>query len=213
MVNELAPTQSVTDLLIAWGDGHTDAFHRLYEQVYASLHQCAQGQRRRWNGNPSLQTTALVNEAYLRLVTQSERSWSSQSHFFAVSARVMRCILVDWARRKQAEKRGGNAQVLSLERLRETLGREVAVTEETADALVVLDTALRRLHETHPRAARGVECRFFSGMTIDEIAEVLDISPSTVSRDWLVAQSWLYREMQRLLSDDLPNGQEKTLDE
>jgi RNA polymerase sigma factor (TIGR02999 family) len=111
----------------------------------------------------------------------------------------MRYILVDWARRKRAAKRGGDARPFSLETLRETLGRDVAVTEETAEVLVVLDEALDRLYAEHPRAARSVEGRFFGGMTIPEVAEVLGVSPSTVSRDWLLAQGWLYREMRRLL--------------
>jgi RNA polymerase sigma factor (TIGR02999 family) len=195
-----APSQdSATELLVAWRDGEDAAFDRLFEKVYDTLRRCARGQRRRWRGAPSLQTTALVNEAYLRLVDHSERSWSSRSHFFAVAARAMRYILLDWARRKRSEKRGGPTPTLSLDVLRETIGREVAVTEETAEALLVLDAALDQLQAAHPRAAQGVECRFFAGLSIEETAEALGVSPSTVSRDWVVAQGWLYREMTRLL--------------
>jgi RNA polymerase sigma factor (TIGR02999 family) len=189
----------VTELLVAWRDGEDAAFDRLFEQVYDTLRRCAHQQRRRWRGTPSLQTTALVNEAYLRLVDCNEQSWSSRSHFFAVAARAMRYILLDWARRKCAQKRGGPTPPLSLDALRETLGREVAVTEETAEALLVLDAALDQLQAAHPRAARGVECRFFVGMSIEETAEALGVSASTVSRDWLIAQGWLYREMTHLL--------------
>jgi RNA polymerase sigma factor (TIGR02999 family) len=196
---------SATELLVAWREGDDAAFDRLFEQVYDTLRRCAQGQRRRWRGNPSLQTTALVNEAYLRLVDRGEQSWSSRSHFFAVAARAMRYILMDWARRKRAQKRGGDAPTLSLEALRETLGREVVVSAETADALLVLDEALDQLRDVHPRAAQGVECRFFAGLSIEETAEALGVSPSTVSRDWLVAQGWLYREMQRVLDGDGPS--------
>jgi RNA polymerase sigma factor (TIGR02999 family) len=196
---DASPHRSITELLVAWRGGQEAAFDRLFAQVYPTLRRCAHGQRRRWNGSPSLQTTALVHEAYLQLVHRNERSWQSRSHFFAVAARAMRYILVDWARRKRAAKRGGDARPFSLETLRETLGRDVAVTEETAEVLVVLDEALDRLYAEHPRAARSVEGRFFGGMTIPEVAEVLGVSPSTVSRDWLLAQGWLYREMRRLL--------------
>lgn len=110
----------------------------------------------------------------------------------------MRHILISYARYKSAEKRGGGAPKLSLEQLRESLGREVAVTEEAAEVLVVLDEALDQLAEEHPRMARGVECRFFGGMTIEETAEALGISTATVSRDWNLAKAWLYREMKRI---------------
>jgi RNA polymerase sigma factor (TIGR02999 family) len=147
-----------------------------------------------------------VNEAYLRLVDRGDQSWSNRAHFFAVAARAMRYILLDWARRARAQKRGGDAPTLSLDALRETLGRAVVVTEEVADALLVLDEALDRLQAVHPRAAQGVECRFFVGLSIEETAEALGVSASTVSRDWLVAQGWLYREMQRLLDEgDTPD--------
>ena len=193
---------SVTELLVAWHGGEAAAYDVLYEQVYTELHRRARAQRRRWKGRPSLQTTALVNEAYLKLVDHGAQSWSSRSHFFAVAARAMRFILINWARDKQAQKRGGSAPKLSLEALRESLGREVAVSEETAEALVVLDEALDLLASEHPRAARGVECRFFGGMTIPETAEALGVSEATVSRDWSLAQSWLYREMRRILRGD-----------
>jgi RNA polymerase sigma factor (TIGR02999 family) len=170
----------------------------LFERVYGELRKRARRQRRRWRGDPTLQTTALVNEAYLKLVGQEDRSWENRSHFFAVSARAMRQILIDHARQKRAEKRGGEAPRLSLEELRENLGREVAMSEEDAEAVLILEEALGQLEEKNPRAARGVECRFFAGMTIEETAEALEVSTATVSRDWKQAKAWLYREMKRI---------------
>lgn len=199
-----SPQHSVTELLVELRAGKKAVVDELFDRVYTELQQRARAQRQRWKGDPSLQTTALVNEAYLKLVDQGKQSWSSRSHFFAVAAQAMRYILMNWARRKRAQKRGGDAPTLSLEELRETLGRSVAMNEETAEALVVLDEALSRLEEEHPRAARGVECRFFSGMTIEETAEALGVSERTVSRDWTVAQSWLYREMKHILKHSAP---------
>lgn len=192
-------SHSVTALLVEVRAGKRAALDDLFEHVYAELRQRAQGQRRRWQGDPSLQTTALINEAYLKLVEQGEQSWTSRSHFFAVAAQAMRYILINWARAKRAQKRGGGAPKLSLEALRESLGREVAAAEEAAEALVVLGEALERFEQKHPRAARGVECRFFGGLSIAETAEALGVSEATVSRDWSLAQGWLYREMKRIL--------------
>ncbi len=207
----------VTELLGELRAGNEEASGDLFEHVYAKLRQLAHGQRKRWEGEPSLQTTALANEAYLDLVGPEERSWENRSHFFAVAAQAMRHILVDRARRKAAAKRGGGAPTLSLEELRETLGREVApakeqadekiTAEEGAEMLVVLDEALGRLEEEHGRAARSVECRFFGGMTIEETAEALGVSASTISRDWAQAKGWLYREMKRIRGEESPGDE------
>lgn len=213
-------TQSkVTELLADLRAAREEASGELFEHVYAKLRQLARGQRKRWEGDPSLRTTALANEAYLDLVGPQERSWESRSHFFAVAAQAMRHILVDRARRKTRQKRGGDAPTLSLEELRASLGQEVAPGEEEADEkinvaeraelLVVLDEALGRLEEEHPRAARGLECRFFTGMTIEETAEVLGVSDSTVSRDWASAKGWLYREMKRIRGEEEPGGKDE----
>ncbi|MFB6232030.1 MAG: ECF-type sigma factor [Salinibacter sp.] len=193
---------TVTKLLDRLQEGEREAHGDLYDQVYTELRQRAHQQRRRWKGDPTLQTTALVHEAYLKLVDQEEQSWENRSHFLAVAAQAMRHILIDRARRKRAEKRGGTGSPLSLEELKEKLGREAAMTEEEAEAFVVLDEALDRLEEERPRAARGVECRFFSGMTIEETAEALGVSTATVSRDWKQAKAWLYREMKRIRQGD-----------
>lgn len=188
----------VTELLGKLQDGKGEAVGELFERVYGELRKRARRQRKRWKGDPSLQTTALVNEAYLKLVGEEERSWENRSHFFAVSAKAMRQILIDRARQKRAEKRGGEAPRLSLEELKEKLGREAAMSEEDAEAVLVLEEALGQLEEEFPRAARGVECRFFAGMTIEETAEALGVSTATVSRDWKQAKAWLYREMKRI---------------
>jgi len=189
---------SVTELLDNLREGQGEVLDDLYERVYSDLRQRAHRQRQRWKGDPSLQTTALAHEAYFKLVDQEERSWENRSHFFAVSAQAMRHILIDQARQKTAEKRGGQASPLSLEELKEKLGRDVAMTAEDAEAFVVLGEAPDRLEDENPRAARGVECRFFGGMTIEETAEALDVSTATVSRDWKQAKAWLYREMKRI---------------
>lgn len=182
-------------------EGESEVANDLFQRAYGELRKRARRQRKRWKGTPTLRTTALVNEAYLKLVDQEDRSWENRSHFFAVSATAMRQILIDRARRKRAEKRGGEAPRLSLEELREKLGREAAMTEEDAEAFLILEDALEQLEEAHPRAARGVECRFFGGMTIEETAEALGVSTATVSRDWKQAKAWLYREMKRIRGD------------
>lgn len=189
---------TVTELLVDLRSGDDEVAGDLFEEVYAELRQRARGQRKQWKGEPGLRTTALAHEAYLKLVRQEEQSWESRSHFFAVASRAMRHILVDRARKKRAQKRGGDADILSLEALRESLEREQATVEERSEMLVVLDAALSEFEEEHSRAARVVECRFFGGMTIEETAEALGISGSTVSRDWTLAQAWLYREMKSI---------------
>jgi RNA polymerase sigma factor (TIGR02999 family) len=191
------------------GHGASDeARGALFERVYDELRRGAQGQRRRWADAPSLQTTALAHEAYLKLVEQGEQSWKTRSHFFAVAARAMRYLLINRARRRHAQKRGGGAPEVSLEALRTVLGREVVASEARSEALIMLDEALAGLEERFPRAARGVECRFFVGMTIEETAEALGVSAATVSRDWTLAQAWLYRAVKQMMSaQPTPEGE------
>jgi len=203
----------VTELLVELRAGRDEAAEPLFEAVYDELRRLARGKRRRWKGDPSLRTTALAHEAYVKLVGDEERSWQDRSHFFAVAAQAIRQILMNEARRRRAQKRGGDAPALSLEELRETMdptadasADRTISTEEEAELLVLLDEALGRFAEAHPRAARGVECRFFGGMTIEETAEALSVSESTVSRDWNLAKAWLYREMKRLRGDDIDSG-------
>ena len=205
-----ASKHRVTELLADLQAGDGEAAEPLFEAVYDELRRLARGKREQWKGDPSLQTTALVHEAYVKLVGDKERSWENRSHFFAVAARAIRQILVNKARRKRAQKRGGDAPVLSLQELRATMGPEAdaeadctVTTAEEAQLLVLLDEALGRFAEEYPRAARGVECRFFGGMTIEETAEALGVSASTISRDWNLAKAWLYREMKRLRGGDV----------
>lgn len=205
-----ASESHVTELLTDLQAGNDEAADRLFEVLYDELRRLARGKRKRWKGDPSLQTTALVHEAYLKLIGDTNRTWENRSHFFAVAARAIRQILLNEARRRQAQKRGGNAPDLSLENLQEILdpaGDEAAdrdvTTAEEARLLVQLDEALDRFANEYPRAARGVECRFFGGMTIEETAEALDVSASTVSRDWTLAKAWLYREIKRMRGGDV----------
>ena len=207
MAGAHAPRNDVTQLLDDLREGKDEVLDDLFDRVYTELRQRARGQRRRWKGDPSLRTTALANEAYLKLVDQKKRSWENRSHFFAVAAKAMRHILINEAKRKRAEKRGGNAPKLSLEKLTEELGRDVATGEQRAEVLVALDEALEQFEAEHPRAARVVECRFFGGMTIEETAEALGVSGSTVSRDWTLAQAWLYRAMRRMLEGPAEEGE------
>lgn len=183
----------VTRLLEQWRQGDQTALRELTPLVYDELRRLAHGYMRRERPG-TLQTTALVHEAYLRLVDQQNVAWQSRAHFVAVSAQAMRHILIDYARQKQAAKRGGSAQKVPLDEA------AVASVERTAD-LVALDDALKALAELYPRRARIVELRYFGGMNNREMAEVLGISEATVERDWRYAKAWLYRELARTGSE------------
>jgi RNA polymerase sigma-70 factor (ECF subfamily) len=181
----------VSALLRAWGDGDQDALHALTPIVYEELHRLARHYMRRERSGHSLQATALVNEAYMRLADYTRMQWQDRAHFFAVSAQVMRRILVDHARRHNV-KRGRGIQCVSLE--------DVAVVAPNEDAetdLVALDQALIGLTRIDPRKAQIVEMRFFGGLTVEEIGEVLKVSPGTIKRDWRAAKAWLYQELTR----------------
>jgi RNA polymerase sigma factor (TIGR02999 family) len=187
------PETEVSSLLQAWSDGDNEALDKLTPIVYNELHRLARYYLRGERTDITLQTTALVNEAYLRLVDFKQMRFKDRSHFFAVSAQLMRRILVDHARRKNL-KRGGGIQHLSLDDIN-TIG-----PEPSAD-LVILDDALVALARFDARKARVVELRFFGGLSVEETADVLHISPITVMRDWNTARAWLYREMS-CTSDD-----------
>jgi RNA polymerase sigma-70 factor (ECF subfamily) len=177
----------VSELLRAWRDGDQDALGELTPIVYAELRRLAHRYMRRERSDHTLQTSALVNEAYLRLVTYRRMEWESREHFFAVSAQLMRRILVDWARRNNL-KRGRGVPHLSLD--------EAAVVGVARSAdLVALDDALTELARRDARKAQVVELRFFGGLSIDEAATVLKVSPITVRRDWTSAKLWLYRAL------------------
>ena len=159
----------------------------------AELRNVARLQRRSWRGNDTVSTTVLMSEAYLRLRGQGG-GWSSRAHFMAVASRAMRQILIDYARRRSAVRRGGGLERITLDRV-DDLVPGYASLDEYAERLTLLDSCLRRLEGEEPRYCRIVECRFFSGMTIEETAEALGISPATVKRGWALAKAWLHREM------------------
>lgn len=192
---------SVTHLLDALRGGDRGAFERLFPLVYAELHQVAGMQRRRWDGDDTLNTTALVHEAYLRLVDQTAPRWVNRPHFMAVAATAMRQILIDYAKRKQTAKREGSRSHVPLHELEDVLSGGADASAILPDALIALDAALASLEKHNSRQRQIVECRFFGGMTIEDTAEALALSPATVKRDWTMAQAWLYRELQLSLSD------------
>lgn len=178
----------LTQLLIGWSKGDKAAFDQLMPLVHAELRTLARRHMARERRNHTLQTSALINEAYLRLVDQKDLHWRNRAHFFAVAARVMRHILIDHARRYHYAKRGAGAQTVALD--------EAAVfTEQRAAEFVALDDALATLASVDPRRSEIVELRFFGGLTIDETAEVLKISGPTVQREWRAARAWLSRFM------------------
>jgi RNA polymerase sigma factor (TIGR02999 family) len=191
--------QTVTRLLQELRDGDGRAFDAMLPLVYDELRELAKRQRRRWNDDETLNTTALVHEAYLRLVDQSAPQWASQPHFLAVASRAMRQILLDHAKRKRAAKRGGGQNHLSLEALEATLkvGGDTGASFASSEAIIALEEALRRLEQESPEIARVVECRFFGDMTVEDTAAALGISPATVKRRWAMAQAWLYRDLQQ----------------
>jgi RNA polymerase sigma factor (TIGR02999 family) len=190
-MNQLARShdQDVTDLLRAWSDGNTDAFEQVMPMVYDELHRMAARYIVGERVTVSLQATALVNELCVRLLGWDVVHWKNRRHFFGVSAQMMRRVLVDIARRRRAERRGGPAAVrVPLD------GIDVAASEPTADLLSV-DAALEKLSVADPRKAQVVEFRFFGGLSVEEIAEALGVSPRTVQADWAFARAWLYREL------------------
>jgi len=182
--------QEVTQLLIDWSNGDQNAFERLLPLVYNELRKLAGRYLARERQNHTLQSTALVHEAYLRLIDQNRVQWRNRAQFFGVAAQMIRRILVDHARSHHAAKRGSGALKLSLD-------EAVAVPGGKDLDLVALDDALRSLSEMDEQQARIVELRFFGGLSIEETAEVLNISPATVKRDWASAKAWLYRDMLR----------------
>lgn len=180
--------QDITRLLIAWGDGNQSALEELAPLVESELHRLAHHYMVGERPGHILQTSALVNEAYIRLIDWKNVRWQNRAHFFAVSAQLMRRILVDFARDRQNLKRGGNALMVSL-----TTAADFP-TERGAD-LVALDDALTMLAEVDLRKSQVVEMRFFGGLSVKEVAEVLNVSEETVMRDWRLAKVWLLREL------------------
>jgi RNA polymerase sigma factor (TIGR02999 family) len=184
----LPSTSEITGLLIAWSEGDQGALERLLPLIERELHRIARQYMRRENPGHTLQTTALVNEAYFRLVDQKHVRWQNRAHFFAIAAQLMRRILLNYARDRHRAKRGGQAVQVSLSEV------GVADAERSAE-LIALDEALGRLAAIDERKCRVVELRYFGGLSVEETAEVLGVSAVTVARDWKMAKAWLAREI------------------
>ena len=180
----MASAQELTQLLVSWSNGDKAAFDQLVPLVYAELRRIARRAMARQSPGHTLQTSALVNEAYLKMVDQQSIAWQNRAHFFAVAAQVMRHILVDYARRYQSAKRGGGA-------LRVSLSDAAPRAEQRAADLIALDDALTELARYDERKSRIVELRFFSGLTVEETAEVIGLAPVTIMREWRAAKMWL----------------------
>ena len=184
------PSNQVTELLVRWRGGDKAALDSLMPLVYSELHRIANHYLRSERQDHTLQSTALVHEAYVRMAAQDLPLWQNRAHFFAVAAQLMRQILVDYARRHRSSKRGGSVYKLTLE--------DAQDRPQTTDVdIVALDDALKELAAMDSQQSRVVELKFFGGLSIDETAEVLGISASTVKRDWITARAWLFRELDR----------------
>lgn len=188
MKNPPSPPHEISELLFAWSGGNQQALDKLYPLVYDELHRLARRFMSRERQGHTLQATALINEAYVRLVDQTHVRWQNRTHFFAISAQIMRRILVDHARRNLYAKRGGGA-------LRISLDENALVTGDQASAFVSLDEALKSLAEIDQRRSQVVELRYFGGLDNKEISDVLKISENTVTRDWNMARAWLYQQL------------------
>ena len=185
-------TSNITGLLHEWSEGRSEALDELLPAVYDELHRRASAYLRHERPGHTLQTTALVHEAYLKLVDQrSVSGWNDRGHFFAIASQAMRRILVDYARQRHREKRGGSAETLPLE---EAL---IAVAEEGNVDLIALDEALTKLAEIDPEQLKLVELRYFAGLSLDDAASALGISRATAAREWQMAKAWLHRELTR----------------
>ena len=178
----------ITQLLAEWSDGNQAALDELYPLVYNELHRLARRYMSRERKGHTLQTTALINEAYVRLVDQKNVHWANRSHFFAISAQIMRRILIDHARRHAYAKRGGGAQQVSLD-------EALTISSARSSDLLRLDEALKILADMDPRRSQVVELRYFGGLNNEEIAGVLNVSENTVTRDWNMARAWLYQQL------------------
>ncbi len=182
--------ESVTTLLAEWGRGDTAALQRLTPLVYEELRQLSSHYLRQEGQGHTLQTTALVHEAYLRMVNQDAMDWHGRSHFFGIASRLIRQILVDHARKRQAEKRNSGGPLLSLD-------ESIELPDGGQVDLVRLDDALASLAQIDERQSRIIELRFFGGLSVDEVGQLIGISPRTVKRQWAIARAWLFRELNR----------------
>ncbi|HVQ38086.1 MAG TPA: sigma-70 family RNA polymerase sigma factor [Pyrinomonadaceae bacterium] len=184
----MSGAHSVTNLLEQWAHGDREALENLMPLIYEELRKMARRYLGRQNHGHTLQTTALIHEAYLRMVKQKEKRYENRAHFFGVAAQAMRHIMVDYARGRQAIKRGGAARQISLE-------EAALVTDERAIELIAFDDALKELEGLSKRQSRVVELRYFGGLSVEETATVLEVSPDTVMRDWSMAKTWLHRAL------------------
>jgi RNA polymerase sigma factor (TIGR02999 family) len=185
---KMSASQEITQLLEQWSDGDKEALEKLTPVLYKELHRMAHRYMRQERPGHTLQTTALINEAYLRLIAWKDVRWQNRAQFFGVSAQLMRKILVDFARSRNYAKRGGGARAISLEEV-------PAVSPDRARDIVAVDDALQRLAIIDPRKSQIVELRFFGGLTLEETAEVVKVSSRTIRREWDLAKTWLSREM------------------
>src|SRR5256712_1490221 len=183
-------SHEVTQLLMDWGNWNKAAAEKLIPVVYEELHRLAHQYMNKERPGHTLQTSALVNEAYLRLIDQKQVHWQNRAHFFGIAAQLMRRILVDYARNRRYAKRGGGALKVSLD-------EAAMVSQDRAAELIALDEALQNLTAIDPRRSQVVELRFFGGLSIEETAEVIKISRNTVIRDWTMAKAWLFREISK----------------
>ena len=186
----MSSTHEVTELLTAWSGGDKAALDKLMPLIHQELRRLAHRYMSRERPGHTMQTTALVNEAYIRLVNREGVHWQNRAHFFAIASQLMRHILVDHARSHAYAKRGGGAQTISLD-------EAMVVSQERAAEVVALDDALKELADIDPQQSRIVELRFFGGLTIEETAVVLGLSPATIKREWSTAKAWLYHELAR----------------
>jgi len=184
----MLPASGITELLIDWSKGNTDALEKLFPLVERELHRLAQVQMRKLRPVNTLQTTALINEAYIRLVDQNRVQWQNRAHFFGIAAGMMRRILLNYLRDRRRIKRGGAA-------IQVTLEEGIMITEAKSDEILALEEALCRLSEIDERKAKVVELRYYGGLSVEETAEVLKVSGITVMRDWNLAKAWLAREI------------------
>jgi RNA polymerase sigma factor (TIGR02999 family) len=191
----MASETTVTRLLHELRDGHQAALDQLIPLVHEELRLLAHHHRLRWHGDETLGTTALVNEAYLKLVGQQQLGARSRAHFFAVAGKAMRHILANYAESRRRLKRGGGQRPEPLEEAQQ-VPAGFGLSDDEAEHFAALDAALDRLEGVHPRLSRVVECRFFAGLSIADTAAALGTSPATVKRDWLIARAWLYRELE-----------------
>lgn len=190
-------SDNVTQLLTDWSDGNPQALEQLLPLIYNELRHLAHHFLYRERSGHTLQTTALVHEAYLKLVDQRDPRWQNRAHFFAIAAQAMRRILIDSARKHTAEKRGGQQEKVSLD-------EALAISQEPNTQLLALDVALNQLAEIDPEQSRVVELRYFGGLTIEETAEVMNSSPATVKREWAMARAWLHQALTEDGSELLP---------